>query len=470
MAFEEEYKNEAYQNSDIIIDSEDFLVVKPKSNTSVRYFGSNYIIKNYNKFRDGVLYFIINKTESKPIIYTLYKGDNESLFKYYNEYGKEITFNEIIEEFSSIESDIIDIIGVGDSYSILQEIASGVEMDKYKVRHMDDLIYDIRFNKNNPLKSMIVLRFDSDEDYFSLFDFDEDNISYMNSIFNSNSYNNYFNDYDRASSDWDEGYLLYDFSDENFNKLKSILKIVKPSLSNIIKDNSQDDMSAVSEVMSELFGREVSSMIDVYNDELSECKLNTEKETIKGDLCDIFKYNGIFNKGDGCFYTYVTTVNILLNLYKEQKDFSLSVRDLLSKIGHNMSVSDYYEYYYETDCYDYNSFKETFNREVTRQLDNILDNIDMEKYVGNDKEVFRKYEKYLIGVYGINKWFTLPHDKHNNRKKFRIDDYDINSNKINLTYRKEGNDEKRSYDIDGFIDFLNNPEIFEQKIIKYIKI
>ena len=73
-----------------------------------------------------------------------------------------------------------------------------------------------------------------------------------------------------------------------------------------------------------------------------------------------------------------------------------------------------------------------------------------------------RYAK-IGGGYSIDKWYRTPKDDNTT---FKIISINPNENKIiiNVQKQKVGNGvEKRSYNIDDFITFLHQPELFESK-------
>ena len=185
MAFNEEDKTEAYQDTDIIIDNDDVLFVKSNSYTSAKYFGTDFAVKYYTKkYRNGELYFIFDKKDpypqSEPHIYTIFipepeyvRGEYKSKKpELYDPRERDIEIYEIIQKFPFIEDKLIDTLGVNDTYQALVNISNGNDIDKYELGRIDDLIVDIRFNVKNPGKSMIVLQFDDMESFQIFKDFE----------------------------------------------------------------------------------------------------------------------------------------------------------------------------------------------------------------------------------------------------------------------------------------------------------
>lgn len=472
MAFNEEDKTEAYEDTDIIIDNDDVLFVESNSYTSVKYFGPDFVAKHYTKkYRNGKLYFIFDKKDpypqSEPHIYTIFIPEPEYVRGGYKSKKPElldprerdIEINEIVEKFPFIEDELVDRLGINNTYNALISISEGNEIDKYNLGNIDDLIVDIKFNANNPGKSMIVLQFDDIDDYVSLFYEDDQHTWFIKSMYSH--YDSFeFNDYYSAENDWDEGYLLRDFSDENVNKLKEILTLISPGIKNLSDDG---DYSEASKLLSNMFDRNVSNIVSVWSDEMNECKTRQSKKEIEDDLCDPFANYGIISRG--CFDKYVTTVSLLLNLYRKYKTKNEDLRGILKKVGLELNVTEFGEYAYEVDCYDFDN--ESFQKTVTRELDSILTELE-------DDARFPELEKYrevvstVLSKYDLNRIYELPSDKN---KRFRITSIDPKTKKIFLDYGKDRGTptEKRSYDLEGFNNFLNTPELFEQKIRRFRK-
>jgi hypothetical protein len=473
MAFNEEDKTEAYQDTDIIIDNDDVLFVKSNSYTSAKYFGTDFAVKYYTKkYRNGDLYFIFDKKDpypqSEPHIYTIFipepeyvRGEYKSKKpELYDPRERDIEIYEIIQKFPFIEDKLIDALGVNDTYQALVKISNGNDIDKYELGRIDNLIVDIRFNVKNPGKSMIVLQFDDMDDYVSLFYEDDQHTWFIKSMYSH--YDSFeFNDYYSAENDWEEGYLLRDFSNENINKLKEILTLISPNIKNLSDD---EDYSEASKLLSNMFDRNVSNIVSDWSDEMNDCKTRKSKQEIEDELCDPFANYGIISKG-GCFDKYVTTVNILLGLYNTYKTKSEDLRGILKKVGLGLDATEFGEYAYEVDCYDFNH--ESFQKTVTRELDSILTQLE-------DDARFPELEKYrevlgsVLTKYDLNRIYQLPSDKN---KRFRITSIDPKTKTIFVDYGKDRGTptEKRSYDLEGFNNFLHTPELFEQKIRRFKK-
>ena len=62
-------------------------------------------------------------------------------------------------------------------------IKNGEKVTTNQIERADDLIYGFRYNENNPIKSMVKIRFDDMEDYLKLFELNEYDIDFANRLY-----------------------------------------------------------------------------------------------------------------------------------------------------------------------------------------------------------------------------------------------------------------------------------------------
>ena len=88
----------------------------------------------------------------------------------------------------------------------------------------DDLIFELRDN------GIMVLRFDSNSDYFELFGFGEYTVRHLSHMFSTygGGYE-YFDSY-TANEDWGQGYLYNYFNNENKELFEEIKQYLSPEL------------------------------------------------------------------------------------------------------------------------------------------------------------------------------------------------------------------------------------------------
>ena len=308
----------------------------------------------------------------------------------------------------------------------------------------DDLISDVRDN------GIITLRFESDTEYFKLFDLPEDDINFLTSLFNP--YNNFeLFDYYRAEEDWKDGYIVRYFSDENMELLEKLKNIIAPDV------DIQADKEKISKVLNDLFSKQVDYIVGEYETEMDTAMRGSIEESVKDELCNIFMTDGIHSI-TGCFYKYMTSVDALIKLYDNHNSKGSDLYDLLKIVGHNKSVNDnYYESMYEY-MYTVDFDTKSFNNTVTYQLERIMEELeDSEKFI--DVNGYKDTVTYITKKYKMGTWYDLPKDKKIMFKVIRVNPED---NRIELEYKPKGTMDfkKGSVDLEQFNLFLHHPTLF----------
>jgi len=436
----------------ILLDNDDWMVVDPLDYDAFVYYAPENDKSEWNKYKNGDTYFVIDKNK-EPIQTSVIHKTQDNKIEYY---GNEVQKHRGLTRFE-FESDLPDevklvidnIVGQSDVYKLLLAIKNGEKVTTNQMERADDLIYGFRYNENNPIKSMVKLRFDDMEDYLKLFELDEYDVDFANRLY---SYYNdeTFVDYDHGYNEWNEGYLIYYFSDENMNKFRKIVRIILPSAANLVEDSEKEDACIKVE---DMFSNEIDYITSDWVDEQNACRTRGAKEWVESDVCDYFNKFGIITQH--CFYNYYTTVGILLSLYNTVKDKTLGLMDVLKDIGHRDSnLGGWDENRWEIECTDFDS--ESFNRDVEDQLDKILEKIE-------DSDDFVDVGKYSEIYDRITKEFKLNgRYKTKSGREFFIRNIDPATNKIIVqVYKKDGGMEDRSYTEEEFNNFLVSPELFE---------
>ena len=317
----------------ILLDNEDWMVVDPLVYDSFVYYAPEEFKSKWNEYRDGDTYFIIDK-DKEPIQTSIIHKEDDKVFYFGNEAQRhrKLTRNEFIEDFpDEIKSVVDEIVGQSDIYKLLLAIKNGEKVTTNQMERSDDLISGFRYNENSPIKSMVKIRFDDMEDYLKLFELNEYDIDFANRLY---SYYNdeTFVDYDHGYNEWNEGYLIYYFSDENMNKFKQIIRLVLPSAANLVDDSEKEKACKRVE---DMFSNEIDYITSDWVDEQNECRTRGAKEWIEGDVCDYFNKFGIITQN--CFSNYYTTVGILLSLYNTVNDKTLGLGEVFKDLGHRAS-------------------------------------------------------------------------------------------------------------------------------------
>ena len=339
------------------------------------------------------------------------------------------------------------------------------------VRYEDDedILRITRINEKNLGKSLVYLTFDTD-DYVDLFtrNNDETNNGYLIRVAFQGGYygDNVFVDDYSMDYDWDEGYLLHYFNNENLDRVKQIVKILRPSLSvdNLTEHN--DKVIEICKWLKNEFSHEIDSIIYDYSSEYDEALVKGLRQYVTNKLCNALLPLNIFEKK--CTNLYMTTVAILLNTWDksgEDKDAKLSdmLKTSIDQLGIQFDEDLYEDYYVYFDNQNYDD--EGFNRSVTWNLDKIMEKIENSDNIDSyrkNSDLREKLSKLKYGDEG--KWYEFPPQKTFGEKtpnKFIIQDVD--DGKILITYSNHSKNEFNQtvkIDYDTFLNFLYHPELF----------
>ena len=453
----DELENDAYTESEIILDNSKYLIVMANGPISAKYFGGDrFAGSNWGSvYRNGDLYFIIDK-ENRENSASIF-NPNYGTMSIMDDTQNYLEFENLVEMFPSLESKLMTIIDpFGTStYRALKAIAMGIEpKDDYVLGHLDPMIYKLFFDKNKPEKSKITLSFKYDSEYFGLFDFGEQGQWFVSAIFDS-----YGNGYDFVDWDddyqWNEGYVFYDFDDENKQKVNDILKYIAPHLN---LNNNNHSNEAIATALNEFFPSRSQDIYNEYNSETNNARNTAQKEEIKNELCDIFRPYGLMKLS--CFYKYITTVRILIKLF-ERYGTNMTLEEVLKELGHTIEVTDFYEYAYETEGYEHFD-KESFNRSVGYSLDKIIDELEDSDNFLNMPE-FKEIVNKVTKKYVYNHRYTFPKDKN---RWFEIVIVDP---KTNLLHIKTGcvdggcNIKYTDKTLEDFYTLIYHPELFKDE-------
>jgi len=456
MSEQEELKNEAYKGSKILYEDDNIIFLKCLSYESAKYFGPPFLWKQWKTHKYGDTFIVVDKKGNDWVPTKSYViSVSDYGVHYLDDEDQEIETSTFFHWFPQIENLVYKTIPAQNIYQILRKIQNGEEYPAHTLNRYDELISGFRFNKTSPGKSMIQLTFDYDEDYFKIFDLGEGDIWFLRNLFSYYDSDMGFYHSDYAYQDWNEGYLLYELNDENRRKILEIMTYFDPKL-NRMEDSTNPQ---IAKLLISTFPRQIENIVDDYQSEKEQCMSRAAKEEITNELKDKFINYGIFEKN--MFNKYVTTVSVLLSLYKMYGNHNLTIQELLSKLAHEFSVGPYEEYMYEYGCNDFDS--ESFNNYALHQLNKIIEEIEESDRFSNLEE-FKKVSGEVTKKYDFDKWYPTPKDKN---LKFNIRYIDPKTNKIHIVTQKQFEGTKnRSLTLDEFNSFLYNLELFERKTLK----
>jgi hypothetical protein len=364
-------------------------------------------------------------------------------------YGCSLTITDEIKEIGGRPGEKLDEMFLEDTfYKTLRGIKDGQITRERDVQNSDDLVGGFRLKQSLPVNSMIELKFPYIDDFLKVLPINQDNIWYIEKIMSH--YDSYeFRDSYSYSDDWKEGYILPTFNDVNTDKLREILNLISPKLATDSENNEEE----ISKLLYSSFERDIDDLIYEYQSLDNDCKLESERESIKNDLCDILQDKGIFTKY--CFSSYYTTVKVLLFLYESTGMYDADLKTLLKKILESVDVPDYYEHSYEVQCNDWPD--EEWQRYVGNTLEKISEKIEeSDEYFSNIEE-YRKILDFIQGKYALNTRYKSPTNPDN---YFSIGDIDHNTNKLTLNVYTNKGVQRRSYNLEDFKVFLSTGELF----------
>jgi len=444
--------NDSRGESNIIFEDDKYLIVEPMDYDSYLYYAPDNTKLLWKDVRYGQLFCIVDKNaqlDSGVKTYMIFKDENYKI-SYYNWDGRELSridFLEVIPE--DIKPQVVDVIGVGKMYDLLTRIVNGEEVSSREFEGTDESVYDFKYTPKAPFKSKIVLRFD-ESDYVKLFDPSEDDMWCYNAI--TSYYDSYeWDDGYQTTDDFREGYFFGNFNDENLEKIKGILSIILPSS---VPLDTDEQKSEAGQKLLDMFGNEIDNIISDYVGEYNQCKTKGFNTMIKNDFCNPFQNYGIFTKY--CLTEYFTSVGMLLSLYDTMGDKTLTISELLFRIGSEMQIAGWSEYIYEVDCEDFD--QESFDSYSSRYLDNIIEKLEDESQYEDIYEYSELYKR-LDSRFKIN-----TRNKTKTGREFFYRGINPANNRILVqVFKKDGETEERSYSEEEFENFLVSPDLFESK-------
>jgi hypothetical protein len=458
-------KELADEESEIKFEDDKVLFIKVKGYDAMDYYASEKLKREYNKFnRYGDVYLIVDKDGENSYVLNQVRNGYTDVLDFD---GMVNNFMDVIEDYPQLESKLVEFIKPENPYEMLLLIKAGKKYDKWDMRSIDESLNGMTLNEKNPGKSMIQLMFDADE-YISFFDYKEGewDARILGSIFGNSYYGSSFDliPSDMTWDDWKEGYMFGSFDDKNKKKLDDIVSFLIPGVKDL-KDKDEDKYNkSVVQFLDTNFPVVGERIADEYNSLRNESAVEKIKEIGIKDIADVFQQYGVFRKS-GVFTNYVTTVNILLSLYKKTQSKQATIVELFKELGEEMDLDIGYYNEVAMDSWDFDF--EQFNDVVGDQLDTILEEIEDEP---EKFEAFKNYADVLKKLnnmgYEIGGQYKVP----NTDNSFRVEEIRKDDSKIVIVHwnKSSGRGERRSYTIEEFANYLHSPELFES-LVKRLK-
>ena len=452
-----EIEREIKTQADKIYEDSEVLVVRPKSHAASCYYGANTkwcttqtgnpgYFEKY--FRDGNLYYFLNKKTNDKL--ALYRNENERQTEVYNSQDRNIPLEDLREAFPN-QNDLIDeLLGMGEFIKKLREFTRGKASVK-DLEESDSSILEVI--PADPLgQSKIIFDFNNDENFFKMLDLSEDDVWFLN-VMNSHYSDYEFIDSYTVEEDFKEGYIIYgELTDENVEKLKQISEVILPSKEFALNDETyRQELSAV---LLDLFENETDYILSDYFVEKNREMLITARESINKELDEVIEKIG-FNFKRKFDEIYTTPANLLMFTAK----FGINKIDAMSLIKQLIEESsgsglggwseNQYDYQ-DSDNFD----NDSFNREVERQLDSIIEKLEEDVNVVE----FLEFRKKILSRYEMNKWFELPKDES---IRFKLKNFDKDNMQIVVELLLPTGVITRKFNEEQFNYLLYQPELFK---------
>lgn len=410
---ERELEREAKSQVTKLYEDDDVLVVMPKSYVSSCYYGANTkwctttrgssgYFEKYS--RDGKLYYFINKKTG--LKRALYIKEKPKQVEVYNEKDIEVDLDELFSVFPQQTDLIDDLVGVSNFIKTLKLYARGQASER-DLLDSDESIYRI-IPAKIPGQSELIIEFPDDKVFFKALDLNEDDQWFLNAV--TSYYGNYeFMDSYTGEEDWKEGYIVFGYlNDENKQTLLKICSVILPDLQVNFEELSYEDKQEINKTLIELFPDEVDAIISDYvvevNSEATKVAIDTTSKEINDALED-----GGFELTQKYDRVKTTVANFIMwsHLTKLTKIDAISLFNRIIEKSNKSKIGGWYENTYEFRDDKYFD-GESFNREVERQFENILEELEDEE---NPIAQFLDFRGGILKRFELDKWFELPKDK-----------------------------------------------------------
>ena len=330
-------------------------------------------------------------------------------------------------------------------------------INKDNLYDIDDTIYDI-YQKEPLGQSIITVKFEDDKEFLEEIDMDEQDVWFMRAL---NSYDGYnFQDSYQIEQDFKEGYnVYYELNDENKETLKNIASIILPE-KEFNLENEEYKME-LSEMLLDLFRNEIEYILGDFEME-KEHEMNTmAKKAIEDEFTKPLEENGI-NLNYNMDEVEITLADLYLGALQLNL-FNSNAKEIVSQIikksFKGAPPGGWYEntYDFQDDQY-FDSV--SFNNEVTRQFEKIIEILDErseEEYTIQD---FVEFRNRVMSKFKVKTWYNTPKDDN---IIFQIESFnpDNMSVKLNVKTRDTGLFKKLELEEEQFNNFLHQTSLFD---------
>jgi hypothetical protein len=253
----------------------------------------------------------------------------------------------------------------------------------------------------------------------------------------------------RSREDWNEGYTVEGFDQENIDTVMEIVRML---------GFQDEDFRKISNFLHDNFTREVDDIISEYQTMTDDAMKQVISDFAFDEYCNVFFRFNILHSGakKHCFQIYATTVKNLISLYESHGKYDWSLKQLLRQISKDNDLA-------EDDLFDiawgqyWRIFdKEGFKNYVKEKLEEIKEKIEEDaEHIDEYREITDRLKKFKYGT-----WYDLP---KNDQIMFKINYVSLKTLDINFAYKKKGTNQITddiNMNLERFLLFLYQPELF----------
>lgn len=340
-----------------------------------------------------------------------------------------------------------------DTFIALRDYVKG-KINSYDLESSDELITDVRENRQNRGQSEVRAEFDSEEEFLKSVGLSDDDAWFYRVI--NSPYSDYeFYDWYSAKEDFENGWgLFYMLSDENKEKLSDISKLILPMKVDFDDEKFRNQLA---EKLMTNFKSEIEDIISDYQTERNYEMSGNARKIINEEFSEYLNHLGFEEYGDG----FKTTVANLIMLYLRENKIHLDLKELLEELVENKSNmvpggwnEDPYQFGNDED-FD----KESFNNYTSRKLDDILEKlsetedlegVSVQDYIAMTDRVTKKFEQ--------DRYYNLPKDPKHTR--FKVEGFEYPNMKVVVVLQKGLKQRKIKLSEDNFYNLLYQPTLF----------
>ena len=323
---------------------------------------------------------------------------------------------------------------------------------------MDKTIDDIRVRK--PLgQSLITIKLGKKEDFLEEIGLHNDDAWFREIIMSPYGNGYEFTDIYSIEDDFKEGYIFeYDLNEENTETLKGIAgRLISNEEVNLDDDEYRQKLHRL---MLEIFPREIDYILGDYSAEKDNEMNQVAKESIKSEFDDKLDEMDV-----DLSYDMDEVTITLADLFSEALQLNLfnsSAQEMVTKIISNKlgnDVGGWYENNYEYR--DDSKFdKESFNRTVTQQFEQILYKMEEENETEYTIKDYVEFRNRVLSKFNFRTWYETPKDKE---ILFLIKEFNPEDMSVTVTTKDRGNQLLKHVKMDEetFTKFLYQPSLFK---------